>query len=428
MIRLRSLVPDKSISHRAALISALSTRESRIENFSAADDCVRTVAALRSLGRKMNLSNGTLIVESTKTVDFQPPSAPIDLGNSGTGIRLLMGVLAGFPVRFELTGDESLQTRPMDRVAVPLRAMGARIDGRGDRCLAPLLVEGRRPLAAIKWKLDPASAQVKSAILLATLFADGETEIEEPVQTRDHTERMFSAAGADIRKTGTRIQMKGRADLKGLAFRIPEDFSAAAFFIALGIISKDIGGIELLNVGLNPTRIAFLDAVREMGANITIQDQTDAGGEPSGRVVVRPGTIRGTEIPLNSVPNLIDEIPILSILAMSARGKTVVRGAKELRVKESDRIKSIVRMIEQFGGTIREFDDGFDVTSDGKFPGKLQNSLFTTFADHRIAMSALIAGKAWNLPVTVDNRDCINTSFPGFFDCLGEIDAQSHSH
>lgn len=435
MIRLTSLVPDKSISHRAALLAAVATGESRIDNFSPAEDCLHTVTALQALGCPLQISGRVLTAQGGPARALSPPKVPLDLGNSGTGMRLLMGILAGQPMSVTITGDDSLKSRPMDRVAKPLELMGAKIAGAGSRMTPPVTVSGARPLKAIHWKLEPASAQVKSAILLATIFADGETVIEEPVPTRDHTERMLVACGVDVRRENGVVRMKGGVRPKGLRLRVPEDFSAAAFFAALGLLADWAGGIEIENVGLNPTRTAFLDAVRLMGGDLTVRPAHEECGEPVGTLTAKPGALRGIEVPVEWIPNLIDEIPILSILAAAATGKTVVRGAKELRVKESDRIKSIVQMVSGFSGTVEERDDGFEITGGGaQSVSRLAACLvpriprITTFGDHRIAMSALIAAGAGGHAVTVDNTDCINTSFPGFFDCLGEIHAQSHRH
>ncbi|OGH59696.1 MAG: 3-phosphoshikimate 1-carboxyvinyltransferase [Candidatus Lindowbacteria bacterium RIFCSPLOWO2_12_FULL_62_27] len=433
MIRLTSLVPDKSISHRAALLAALSKSDSRIDNFSPAGDCLKTVKALQDLGCPMQMDRCVLTVAARTSEIFAAPSSPIDLGNSGTGMRLLLGVLAGQPIRATLTGDDSLKSRPMDRVAKPLGEMGARIEGTGDRVLAPVTITGARPLKPIRWRLEPASAQVKSAILLAGLYADGETVIEEPVATRDHTERMLTAAGVGVTRAGGEIRLRGGASarLQGLQMRVPDDFSAAAFFIALGLLADRMGGIEMHHVGLNPTRTAFLDTVRLMGGNVTAQVTGEEAGEPVGIVTARPSDLRGIEVPVEWVPNLIDEIPILSILAAAASGRTVVRGARELRVKESDRIKSIVQMVAGFSGSVEEREDGFEITgrvSASGAPLVAKFARFPTFADHRIAMSVLIAAETAGQAVTVDNTDCINTSFPGFFDCLGEIHVQCDRH
>ncbi len=432
MIRLSALVPDKSISHRAALIAALAEGESRIENFSPAEDCQRTLRAIESLGCAVQSSANVVTVTGGSRFAKTAPPAPLDLGNSGTGIRLLMGVLAGHAISATLTGDESLQTRPMDRIARPIEKMGAKVEGCGDRCTPPVTVHGRRPLNAVTWKLEPASAQIKSAILFASILAQGETVIDEPVPTRDHTERMFTAAGLDVKREDRRIRMKCGSRPNPIRLRVPDDFSAAAFFIALGLLNKSLGGVELQHVGLNPTRTAFLDAVRLMGGDVSTELQIDAGGEPIGTVVARPSRLHGIELPVEWVPNLIDEIPILSVLALCAAGRTIVRGARELRVKESDRIKSIVSLIRTFSGDIQEHDEGFEITgrSDATPADVFKPSAakVATFGDHRIAMSALIAAAAAGIAVTVDNRECINTSFPGFFDRLGEIHVQSHRH
>lgn len=431
MIRLPSLVPDKSISHRAALIAALAEGDSRVENFSGADDCLRTVGAMQALGCDMQVADRVLHVRRPAGAALVEPPSPLDMGNSGTGCRLLLGVLAGHAIRATLTGDESLRSRPMDRVTIPLTQMGAAFEGNGGRVRAPVTVTGRRPLQAIRWKLEPASAQVKSAILLASLHAEGETVIEEPLATRDHTERMLAAAGVHIACEGGIIRMKGGAKLRPLHMRVPEDFSAAAFFLALGILAPRLGGVEIAHVGLNPTRTAFLDVLRLMGADVRVRYDADEGGEKLGEVSVRPGPLHGVEIPLEWVPNLIDEIPILSILASAASGRTVVRGAKELRVKESDRIKSIVEMVRHFSGQIEEREDGFEIVGAGSAAAFCDgigaaSRILPVFGDHRIAMSILISAEASRAPVTVDDTACIGTSFPNFFQCLEDSRGTGH--
>ncbi|MBI4178026.1 3-phosphoshikimate 1-carboxyvinyltransferase [bacterium] len=421
MIRLSGLVPDKSISHRAAILASMADGESRIENFSAADDCLRTLAAVEQLGVPVQRSTSALVV-SGGVRRFAAPSAPLDLGNSGTGLRLLLGLLAGQAFRTTLTGDESLRSRPMDRVARPLMDMGARLEGT-DGFHAPVTVTGARPLKGISWKLVPISAQVKSAILIATCFAEGETTILEPVPTRDHTERMLTAAGIEVRRapdpSGLEIRMRGGLRPNPFHIRIPGDFSAAAFFAALGILSEKIGGVEISDIGLNPTRTAFLDVARLMGAPVETRVDREECGEPVGTLTVRPGPLRGIEIPREWIPNLIDELPIISVLAARASGTTVVRGAEELRVKESDRIKAIVEMLRGFSVDCSEREDGFSVTG-GPALTPVRDR-FKTFADHRIAMSVLIAAaSSGRRQVQVDNTECINTSFPKFFDVLRE--------
>ncbi len=433
MMRLSTLVPDKSISHRAILLSCLADGESRLDQVSAAEDCQRTLAAVRSIGCDVQGSGSRLTVRGGARL--YAPKDPIDMGNSGTGIRLLMGVLAGQPFQAALTGDDSLKSRPMDRVARPLELMGAKFDPMGDRrpaekaLRAPFRVTGVRPLKAITWELNPASAQVKSAILLATLFADGVTAILEPAVTRDHTERMMQSAGLRVDRrpasSGSEITLRGGVRPKPFQIRIPGDFSAAAFFIALGLLSDRLGGIELSDIGLNPTRTAFLDAVRLMGGRVRDRVDREECGEPVGTITVESSPLRGIEVPVEWIPNLIDELPILSILAAAAAGRTVVRGARELRVKESDRIRSIVEMVSGFSGSIVEHEDGFEITGGRLAP---RQDRFKTHADHRIAMAILIAAASTGTSVTVDNTECINTSFPGFFDCLGGVYAQSHRH
>ena len=426
MMRFSTLVPDKSISHRAVLVASVADGESRIENCSTADDCVRTLTAVRALGCAVQSNGNVLTFSGAGAKSFSPPNSILDLGNSGTGMRLLLGVLAGQPMTAALTGDDSLRKRPMDRVATPLGQMGAKIAGTGGM-YAPLTVTGARPLKAIDWTLIPASAQVKSAVLLATVFADGVTKIVEPLATRDHTERMLRSAGVDVKcnptPEGVEIRMRGGVRPNPIRMRIPGDFSAAAFFLSLGLLSDRCAGVEISDIGLNPTRTAFLDVIRLMGGDISVRIDREEGGEPVGTITANPGPLRGIEVPTEWVPNLIDELPILSILAVQAAGATVVRGAGELRVKESDRIKSIVEMVQGFSGRIVERPDGFEITGDRLVPVK---DRFKTSADHRIAMSILIAAAATATHVTVDNTECINTSFPGFFDCLGEVHAKSH--
>lgn len=410
---------DKSISHRAAIFAGLSDGICRVSNFLPSEDCVNTLRAMGQLGVAFEVAKGTadrpvdLVIEGTGGA-LQAPKGELDCGNSGTGMRLLAGVLAGQPFESVLVGDESLSGRPMGRIITPLEKMGALIETRGVKpgC-APLRVRGRS-LQAITYEMPMASAQVKSAILLAGLFAPGTTTVVQPAVNRDHTERLLNAFGVRVMTDGNRISMEGRQILRARDLVVPGDFSSAAFWV---VAAAALPGARLVlsNVGLNPTRTALLDVLRRMGAGITIEPEGEDGGEPRGRLVVEGGKLAGTVIRPEEVPNLIDEVPILAVAGALADGVTAIRNAAELRVKETDRIETTVRNLRLMGGEVEEFDDGMVITGGTSLRGAEMRS----HGDHRIAMAFAVAGLlAGEGKTVIHDTACVATSYPGFADHL----------
>lgn len=358
-----------------------------------------------------------LTVKGVGLTGLKKPDGPLDLGNSGTTMRLLLGILAGQPFEAELTGDDSLSKRPMRRVTHPLRQMGADISGPNDANFAPLLIRGGN-LKGIRFKNEIASAQVKSAILLAGLFAEGETSVEEPVASRDHTERLLPIFKAPFKKQNSILTVQQTKKLSAIKFRVPGDLSSAAFFIAAALI---VPGSELLirQVGLNPTRTGFLRALQLMGADIQMTPSKDQG-EPIGDLRVRAGKLKAIHLNREWIPSLIDELPILMILCALAEGTSVIEGAEELRVKETDRIKSMATGLKAIGGNMEERPDGCIIEGVKEFSGGTVSS----FGDHRTAMSFLIAGLRSKQGIAVQDKACIQTSYPGFEHDLSVIAKQ----
>jgi len=398
---------DKSVSHRALMLSALADGTSRIRGFLEGEDTRATAAVLAQLGVKIETpAEGERLVHGVGLHGLRGTTQPLDCGNAGTGMRLLAGLLAGQAFDSTLVGDASLSKRPMRRITDPLAQMGAHIDTRDG--LPPLQVHGGQPLHGIRYALPVASAQVKSAVLLAGLYAQGSTEVIEPHPTRDYTERMLAAFGWPIAFEPGRAKLEGGHALRATDVDVPADFSSAAFFLVAASI---VPGAELLlpAVGLNPRRTGLLQALRLMGADITIENPRESGGEPVGDLRVRHAPLHGIELPEALVPDMIDEFPALFIAAAVADGRTVVRGAAELRVKESDRIASMAAGLRALGARIEETPDGAII--DG---GTLGGGEVQTHMDHRIAMSFTVAGLVATAPVRV--RDCshVATSFPGY--------------
>ncbi|MDI6752291.1 MAG: 3-phosphoshikimate 1-carboxyvinyltransferase [bacterium] len=396
---------DKSISHRAAIIGAICKKPLRIRNYLRAGDTLSTLSCLKELGIGIE-DKGEIEITSG---ELKKPKASLDCGNSGTTMRLLMGLLSAQPFEATLTGDASLSLRPMERVAKPLKIMGARITTNKGR--PPVTVIGGR-LSPISYELPVPSAQIKSAILLAGLFAEGKTIVIEPNICRDHTERMLEALGAPIRKEGLKTEIEGPADLLGgETITVPGDFSSAAFFIVASIIAKK--PIEISNVGINPTRTGLLDVLRKMGAEIEIRDERCEFGEHVADIITKGGNLSGVELKEDLVPLMIDEIPILTIAALFADGRTTIKGAAELRVKESDRIKAMVNELRKLGADIEELLDGMVI----KGGAKLKGAEVSSYHDHRIAMSLSVLGLL--LPdIKVIDSECVNISFPDFFQSL----------
>ena len=407
--------PDKSISHRAAILNAIAAGPAVVENFLAGADCLATLDCLRSLGVAWSLeerADGTsdLSVAGRGLTGLSESAEVLDARNSGTTMRLLAGLLAGRPFLSILTGDESLRSRPMARIVEPLREMGAQVWGRNGDTLAPLAIVGGR-LRGIRHRSPVASAQVKSAVLLAGLQAEGETTFEEPARSRDHTERMLGAMGVDLSEEDGALRLSPPArDLAPLSFRVPGDFSAAAFWLVAASLHPD-AEVTLRGVGMNPTRTGLLDALREMGANIKIGEERTRAGEPVADLTVRSSRLRGTSVGGALVVRLIDEVPVLAVAAALAKGRTVISGLGELRVKESDRVALTAQELRRMGAHIDE--DGDTLVIDGA--DKLRGAVCDSHGDHRLAMALAVAGVAAEGETIVRNAEATDVSYPAFW-------------
>jgi 3-phosphoshikimate 1-carboxyvinyltransferase len=407
---------DKSISHRAALLGALATGPTEVTGFLEAEDCLATLTALERLGVEVTRKGpGHYRIAGVGLTGLQEPDTVLDCGNSGTTARLLMGVLAGQPFWTMLTGDESLRRRPMGRVAAPLREMGATVVGRAAGTRLPLAVRGRRPLAPITYRLPVASAQVKSAILLAGLTADGPVRVEEPAQSRDHSERMLQQFGASLAVDGLTVTLRPGPALRGATVPVPGDMSSAAFLLVAGAIVPD-SRITVRGVSLNPTRTGILDALAAMGARPT-RAATVTAGEPTGAVTIETARLRSTAIAGPLIPRLIDEIPALAVAAAVAEGLTEIRDAAELRVKESDRLAALARELGRMGAEVTERPDGLVIRGGRALVGTRVHS----GGDHRIAMALAVAGLVAAGETVVEDVSCIATSFPDFVERLNAI-------
>ena len=410
---------DKSISHRAAMIASLAHGKSTLLNFSSAQDCAATLDCLRDLGVTIDTHGSKVTIHGVGLSGFLATSQILDAQNSGTTMRLLAGVLAGQPFSTIITGDESLRSRPMLRVAEPLRLMGAEVELESNRC-APLRITGRQPLRAIHYQLPIASAQIKSAVLLAALTADGITTVEEPVQTRDHTERLLGEFGAEVQRSGNALSVRGSMELHACELSIPGDISSAAFFIAAAV-SLPGSDLFIRDVGLNPTRTAFLSRLRTMGADIVVSDERLEGGEIVGSLRVRglPLTkARKLEISGVEVSALIDELPLLGFMSAALGWEMDLRDASELRVKESDRIAATVQNLARMGASIEERDDGWRIEGGGKLHGADLSSL----NDHRIAMSCAVAALSADGPSKIESaRTTVAVSLPEFWSLLESL-------
>jgi len=412
-LRGRIRVPgDKSISHRAALIGALAAGDTLIRNFLRADDCLHTLGCLRALGVAIEDQGGDVLVHGAGT-EWRAPAAPLDAGNSGTTMRLLAGILAGQRFAAEITGDASLRRRPMDRVIEPLTRMGARIVALGGGRFPPLRIAGGS-LKGIAYTLPVASAQVKSAVLLAGLFAEGQTTVVEAVPTRDHTERMLVAFGAPVRRDGDRVSLTA-APLRGREVRVPGDISSAAFLLAAAAAMPG-SEVTVDDVGLNPTRRGVLDVLRAMGAHVDARQTGEDTGEPVGTVTVRGRRLRGVRLGGSLIPRVIDELPVLCVIATAADGETVISDAAELRVKESDRIAVIARGLRALGGEVEERPDGLTI-----YGGRLRGGRVNCGGDHRIAMAFAVAGVLAEGAVTVEGAESVSISFPHFVETLQAV-------
>jgi len=411
---------DKSISHRAAMLGGLAAGTTTITGFLDSEDCLNTLGAMRTLGAVVERSGTTIRITGTGG-RYKRPGTVLDMGNSGTGIRLLTGLLAGHAFESELTGDESLRSRPMGRIKEPLEKMGAVVELTGPRGCAPIRVRGGR-LKGIEYALPMASAQVKSAVLLAGLFGDGVTRVIEPKPTRDHTERILRGLGVAVDTQGPVVSLKGfgAAGPKLPAGRwvVPGDFSSAAFWIAGACLFEGCK-VVVEDVGLNPRRTAFIDVVKRMGAMVEVKEQAGAG-EPMGRVTATGCSLKGTVVSGGEIPNLIDELPLVAVLGALAEGKTIVRDAAELRVKESDRVATIAAGLRAFGAAVEEQKDGFTVTGPANLAGGTVNSR----GDHRIAMAMSLLALRARGDSRIEGTACIATSYPAFWDHFRQLAGQ----
>jgi len=406
---------DKSISHRAVLIGALCDGVTHVRGFGSSGDTLSTVAAVRALGVDVEHDDDELTVHGVGLRGLGEPAGPLDCGNAGTAMRLLIGVLAAQEGTFEVTGDASLSQRPMERVAEPLRRMGARVETTDGH--APITVGGSAALRGIEYALPVASAQVKSAILLAGLNADGATTVIEPAPTRDHTELMLEAAGARVRRRPASVTVEPAGRLRFDEILVPGDFSAAAPFVVAATL---LPGSELTihDLGLNPRRTGLLDVLERMGARISVFNRRKVAGEWVGDLQVRSSELTGTEIRAAEVPAMVDELPLFALVAGLARGESRVRGAGELRVKETDRIESVTEALKPVGVRIRSSDDGFTVRG---VPSRPNGGRMTAAGDHRIAMVGAVAGLVSRDGVDVGDAEAVAISFPGFFDLLETV-------
>lgn len=410
---------DKSITHRAIILASLADGVGKVQGYCRGEDCLNTMRAMRALGVRIDESIESLQVHGKGLWGLSEPSGPIDCGNSGTGIRLLTGLLAGQDFFAVLTGDDSIRRRPMGRIVKPLREMGATIAGRKGGELAPLAVTGSR-LRAITYDSPVASAQIKSSLLLAGLFAEGTIRLSEPRLSRDHTERMFRFYGIGLRREGSTLLLEGRPAIGWQAaprLVVPGDLSAAAFFI-VGASIVPGSDVTITNVGVNPTRTGLLEVMTSMGADIQLLNLREEAGEPVADIRVKAAPLHGVTIGPELIPQTIDEFPILCVAAAVAEGETVISGAEELRVKESDRIATMSAELRPMGAKIAERPDGMVIQGIGTSGnnGRLQAVRGKSHGDHRVAMSLAIAGLTASSSSTIDEADCVETSFP-HFDC-----------
>ncbi len=408
--------PDKSISHRAVILSSLAKGRGIVKNFLRSKDTESTVNAFRALGVEIIDEADALVIHGKGLHGFSEPWDVIDCGNSGTTIRLLSGILSGNPFFSVLTGDSSLRTRPMARVIRPLSLMGAEIMARSGDNFPPVAIKGKR-LVPISYTLPVASAQVKSSILLAGLYSDGKTETTEPTKSRDHTERMLPAFGADVEAGGLKVTVRGNRELSPVEISVPGDFSSAAFFLVASLI---IPGSDIVakDVGINPTRTGLLNVLKEMGAVIEVANRRDVSGEPVADLHCRGSrALKSVRITGEKIPSLIDEFPILCVAAAFAEGTTTIRGAEELRVKESDRIQSMAAELAKMGVEIEEYPDGLSIQG----AGRLKGAHLDSHGDHRIAMSMAVAALVAEGTTAISGASVVDISFPGFFNLLKRL-------
>jgi 3-phosphoshikimate 1-carboxyvinyltransferase len=405
---------DKSISHRAVMFGAIAEGKTEISNFLMGADCLSTVSCFRKMGVSIDIQEGRVTVEGKGLDGLVEPKEILDVGNSGTTTRLMMGILAGTPFHSCIIGDESIARRPMSRVTKPLKMMGAAIDGREDGQYTPLAVRGGS-LKGISYESPVASAQVKSAILLAGLRTNNEeTTVTEPHKSRDHTERMLRAFGVEVKEDATSATVRGGQSLKATNIFVPGDISSAAFFLVAGAIVPN-SEIILKNVGINSTRTGILDVLKMMGASIEIIPHKEQTFEPIADIIIKTSSLKGTTISGDLIPKLIDEIPVIALLATQAEGDTIIKDASELKVKETNRIDTVVGELAKIGASIKATDDGMVITGKTKLKG---NATVSSHGDHRIGMMLAIASCITEEPVDLDDAKAIDVSYPNFFEHL----------
>jgi len=403
---------DKSISHRSIIFGSLATGETKVYDILRGEDVLSTIQVFRDLGVSIQDDGDVIRIQGVGFQGLQVPTAPLDMGNSGTSIRLISGVLAGQDFSVTMVGDDSLSKRPMDRVAIPLRQMGVEIAGQGERDCPPLHEKGTHQLQPIHYRLPIASAQVKSALIFAAIQAEGKSTIIEKEKTRDHTEDMIRQFGGEIQIDGKTIHIQGGQEFQGQTVIVPGDISSAAFWLVAGLILPD-SVIKIENVGINQTRTGILDVIQEMGGDLTVEDRDEKAVSAS--LTVKTSSLKGIRIDGELIPRLIDELPIIALLATQANGQTVIADAEELRVKETDRIQVVADSLNAMGATVVPTEDGMIITG----PTPLHGADLETFGDHRIGMMAAIAALlVRDGNVVLDRAEAINTSYPSFFEDL----------
>lgn len=409
---------DKSISHRAVLFASIADGESMINGFLRGDDCLSTIACMRKLGIQIDEEDDRIVVKGKGLYGLTESSEVLDVGNSGTTVRLLSGVLAGQDFSSVMVGDDSIAKRPMGRVTGPLKMMNASVDGRKNAEYTPLHLRGGN-LKGIHYLSPVASAQVKSAILLAGLYATGETKVTEPSKSRDHTERMLESFGVQVDVTDKSASVKGGQPLKGTSIQIPGDISSATFILVAGAIVPG-SEITLVNVGMNPTRTGIIDVLQQMGADLTINHERKLGGEPTADLTIRYSNLSAMIIDGELIPRLIDEIPAIAVLASQAEGTTVIKDAQELKVKETNRIDTVVNQLAKLGVNIEATDDGMIINGKSTLTGGTVQS----FHDHRIGMAMALCGLIADGAVRVEDTEAIDVSYPTFFSDLSKLSGE----
>ncbi|QOR65259.1 3-phosphoshikimate 1-carboxyvinyltransferase [Cytobacillus suaedae] len=407
---------DKSISHRAVMFGSIAHGKTTVLNFLEGEDCLSTIDCFRKMGVDISKESDSVVVNGRGFEKLQEPTDILNVGNSGTTTRLLLGMLAGTPFHSCLIGDESIAKRPMKRVTNPLREMGAFIDGREDGNYTPISIRGGT-LKPIQYNSPVASAQVKSAILLAGLQCEGTTSVTEPHKSRDHTERMLRAFGGEIEENGLTCSITGGQQLRAIDIHVPGDISSAAFFLVAGAIVPN-SSITLHRVGLNPTRTGIIDVLKEMGADLTIENEKIEHYEPVGDITIKTSSLTGIEISGDIIPRLIDEIPIIALLATQASGDTIIKDASELKVKETNRIDTVVSELTKLGASIESTEDGMIIHGQ---QGSLVGTTVDSYGDHRIGMMLAIAACIAEGQMTLKDPDAIAVSYPMFFDHLNSL-------